>query len=552
MSSITLQHILSGQPQPKYVELQSMNFNELLTKFGLDTVHPEKYKLVRRLADGQIGVLDITEQSNPNKMENKFFTDKYTNEVILGPTYSETYMVFEDPEVKRICVENFGGVSGITNSVFGTVGIPGKAGEVSYEQILAVTNLKTVFSGNKIIRKFNELLYFTNVVNLNQREFEGCLQLEEITLPNYIISSALIFTNCKNLRKLRTPYGLRLFNCSYIFQNCNSLETLDVTNWDVSGCDSLFNMFNGCSSLKNIDVSNWNVSRGIDFKNMFLGCSSLETLNVTNWDVSKAQQLSYMFSGCTKLKTLNVTNWDVSNVKDFVAIFYNCTSLKILDVYNWNLKNALTINSMFYGCSNLLSLNISGWNVSKVIDINNLFYGCSKLQELDLNSWDVSKVQTMLNLFYNCLNLEDLNVSNWDVSNVTNCNNCFNMCTKLREIDISNWKLKITGNLSIFLNCNSLENIIGGEIDTSLLSAETPIFQNCPQIRNFSFKLLNCDFDLIIYGRNINYECLENIKTNPSTVIPKTCKVQIPIANVPQSFINQWENARNRWTITFI
>ena len=552
MSAITLQHILSGQPQPKFVELQSMNFIELLTKFGLDSSHPEKYKLVRRLVDGQIGVLDITEQSNSNEMENKFFTDKYTNEVILGPTYSETYMVFEDPEVKRICVENFGGVSGITNASFGIPGIPGKAGEITYEQILAVKNLKLLFSENNKIKKFNELVYFTNIVSLNQQEFNSCYNLEEITLPNYIINSALIFLNCKSLKKLNTPYGLRFFSAKYFLQNCLVLETLDVSNWDVSKCDSFFNMFNACSSLKNVDFSNWDVSSGINFQNMFVNCSSLETIDVSRWNVSKAQNLSYMFLGCNKLKTLTLDNWDVSNVTFFNSFLSNCSSLETIDVSRWNLKSAININAMFFNCAKLVSLDISNWNVSNVIDINNMFNNCNSLRELDLNSWDVSKVNNIQNLFYNCMNLENLYVSNWNVSNVIKYTNCFNLCYKIREINLTNWKLNANSDLSLILNCLNLENIIGGEIDTSLLSAEMNIFTNCPQLRNFSLKLLNCDFDLIISGKNINYLCLENINVKPGTSIPKKCKVQIPRTNIPQSFINQWENARNNWSINFI
>ena len=54
-------------------------------------------------------------------------------------------MAFEDEEVKRICVANFGGLKGITNSTYGKTGVAGIDGEVTYEQVLAVTNINNLF-----------------------------------------------------------------------------------------------------------------------------------------------------------------------------------------------------------------------------------------------------------------------------------------------------------------------------------------------------------------------------------------------------------------------
>ena len=552
MGSITLQHILSGQPQPKFVELQSMNFTELLTKFGLDTAHPEKYKLVRRLIDNQIGVLDITEQSNPNKMENKFFTDKYTNQVILGPTYSETYMVFEDPEVKRICVENFGGVSGITNSKIGTVGIPGKAGEVSYEQILAVKNLKFLFYDNKLIKKFNELVYFVNLETLNQKEFENCSFMEEITLPNILITSALTFINCKALKKLSTPYGLRLTTAAYFVQNCNSLETLDASNWDFSNCDNFLNMFNGCSKLKNIDVSNWNMSSAINLQSMFLNCSSLETLNTSNWNISSVQILSYMFSGCSKLKNIDVSNWNVSNVTEFQSMFQNCSSLETLDVSNWNMSSAQNISSLFYNCNNILELNVKNWYVSNVTTLANLFYNCTNIKELDLNSWDVSNVVSIQNLFYNCLNLETLKVSNWNTNKISTNITVFAQVNKLRVLDLTNWNMKLTSSTNFIINCSSLIRIIGGTFDISLLPNDNSIFYGCTNLQEFTCRFTNCNCNMFIYGKFLlNYRNLDNIVCKTPPDAPKIVKIQIPSANIPTSYKNQWENARPGWSLEF-
>lgn len=51
------------------------------------------------------------------------------------------FVAFADPRLKQWAVENYGGVSGITDEKYGTVGVAGVAGELTYEQAAAVTNI---------------------------------------------------------------------------------------------------------------------------------------------------------------------------------------------------------------------------------------------------------------------------------------------------------------------------------------------------------------------------------------------------------------------------
>jgi surface protein len=81
-----------------------------------------------------------------------------------------------------------------------------------------------------------------------------------------------------------------------MFDNCSSLTTLDVSNWDTSSVTTMSDMFRGCSSLTTLDVSNWNVSKVTNMSSMFYGCSLLTTLDVSNWDVSNVNYMNNMFS----------------------------------------------------------------------------------------------------------------------------------------------------------------------------------------------------------------------------------------------------------------
>ena len=63
-------------------------------------------------------------------------------------------------------------------------------------------------------------------------------------------------------------------NLSYVFYNCESLETLpNISKWNIDNAISLKGMFYNCESLKSIpDISKWNTSNVIEMNEIFFGC----------------------------------------------------------------------------------------------------------------------------------------------------------------------------------------------------------------------------------------------------------------------------------------
>ena len=64
-------------------------------------------------------------------------------------------------------------------------------------------------------------------------------------------------------------------------------------------------MFYNCESLTSLDVSNWNTSKCTDMLAMFVDCSSLTSLDASNWDTSKCTDMSYMFQTSGEFNTLS-------------------------------------------------------------------------------------------------------------------------------------------------------------------------------------------------------------------------------------------------------
>ena len=66
-----------------------------------------------------------------------------------------------------------------------------------------------------------------------------------------------------------------------------------------------------------LDLTMLNVSLVEDMNSIFsyYKYDNLESINVSNWNVSNVEDMGYMFYNCSSLKTIDVSHWDVSNVK---------------------------------------------------------------------------------------------------------------------------------------------------------------------------------------------------------------------------------------------
>ena len=97
-----------------------------------------------------------------------------------------------------------------------------------------------------------------------------------------------------------------------LFQSCNNLRTLDVSNFDTSNVRYMDSMFSFCFKLRTLDVSNFNISKVTDMMYMFSNCNSLTTLDLSNFDTIKVTKMIGMFAKCNSLTTVKVINCDES------------------------------------------------------------------------------------------------------------------------------------------------------------------------------------------------------------------------------------------------
>ena len=216
-----------------------------------------------------------------------------------------------------------------------------------------------------------------------------------------------------NLTKLKTITGLeylnteKVTNMSYMFFNCSSLTSLDVTHFNTAKVTNMRNMFSSCSALTSLDVTHFNTANVTNMCKMFSICSALLSLDVTNFNTAKVTNMSYMFSSCVALTSLDVRNFNTANVTNMTRMFIGCSALLSLDVRNFNTANVTDMSYMFANCLALTSLYLTNFNTEKVTNMEKMFSSCKALTTIYASSKFVTtQVSNSSNMFYNCKKLK--------------------------------------------------------------------------------------------------------------------------------------------------
>ena len=167
---------------------------------------------------------------------------------------------------------------------------------------------------------------------------------------------------------------------SVMFDGCESLSSLDVSNFNTAKVTNMSYMFNGCSSLTSLDLSNFNTAKVTGMKNMFNDCSGLKSLNLSSFNTSNVTSMYRMFKFCSSLTSLDVSSFNTSNVTDMCEMFYACETLTSLDLSRFNTAKATDMKSMFYSNGNLITIYAgNGWSTAAVTSSNWMFSYCTSL-----------------------------------------------------------------------------------------------------------------------------------------------------------------------------
>ena len=227
-----------------------------------------------------------------------------------------------------------------------------KVWDITYNTDGGVSTFKCLDGNGTCTYDSNNLLTDIKILDENGSILDE-VQLEYDPVTKFISTYKKIKYNCDGKTIISS------LDPDYTSKSALDANTQIALN---SGCyvfNTMNGMFNNCRSLTSLDVSNWDTSNVTNMAAMFSNCESLTTLNLSKWDTSNVIYMSYMFRYCNALTTLDLSNWDTSNVTNMNRTFDSCKSLTtvtgIIDMRSCNSSNC---ELMFNKCPNLTGIKI--------------------------------------------------------------------------------------------------------------------------------------------------------------------------------------------------
>ena len=95
---------------------------------------------------------------------------------------------------------------------------------------------------------------------------------------------------------IKLVFNIEIKDCSYMFNNCFHIESLDLSSFYTNNVTDMSYMFNECSSVKSINFSEFNTENVTNMTKMFYNCGKLIGLSLTYFDTKNVTNMNYMFA----------------------------------------------------------------------------------------------------------------------------------------------------------------------------------------------------------------------------------------------------------------
>ena len=328
---------------------------------------------------------------------------------------------------------------------------------------------------------------------------------------------------------------------SSMFDGCQKLSSLELSNFNTTNVTNMSGMFTGCHRLSSLDLSNFNTAKVVNMSNMFNYCQNLSKLDVSNFNTEKLGTMSCMFQKCKNLTSLDLSNFNTKSVKEMAQMFYDCSTLQNIYVSeNFVTDRVYAGYSMFYGCTNL-----KGYSNSKT---NHTYANCGPDGYFTPGCWYAEFDNSTGTLTFKCglskpAGAYDLNVGNntpewrrerapehnnddefvytgekinikkvvFDASfanaRPTSCYKWFDMCTSLTEIEgIENLNTEEVTNMgSMFSGCYYLTSLDVSNFNTQNVEDMSDMFVSCMNLK--SLNVSNFDTQKVKDISKMFYNC---------------------------------------------
>ena len=264
--------------------------------------------------------------------------------------------------------------------------------------------------------------------------------LNNDNLPNkiYINDSPAEVSKTVNLIKegtniIKMKWNNKLTNARYMFENCRSFISADLSNFDASSIGDMTGIFVNCISLEFVNLTNFNCPNTVTFYRAFEGCTSLTSIDTTNINIPKLNSFRNTFYYCTSLLTLNISN---INYYDFYYIerMFSESSLMLLDITNLDTSGSGVTGDEFTNCNKLKYINLKnykGKDIFSSIPNNNIII-CMKNYDQLSNSHSLKQKGAINDCSNPCF--QSPKIINF------NEEKCYYDCPKLKDGEFCNYE----------------------------------------------------------------------------------------------------------------
>ena len=330
---------------------------------------------------------------------------------------------------------------------------------------------------------------------------------------------------------LTTIEGIEYFNTEnvtnmrYMFCDCWSLKSLDLTNFNTENVTDMYYMFAYCKSLESLDLTNFNTAKVTNMAGMFQSCYALKTIYASDKFVTdQVTESTCMFSDCSNLKDYTSSKEDHTYANcgptgyftygRGYAMFDAATGTLTFSYKGFKPEGAYELNEggnnpewisknsyvkkvvfdasfakarptscyyWFRGCDMLTQIEgIEHLNTEEVTDMSWMFMDCRGLTSLDVSHFNTQKVTNMEHMFNRCSGLTSLDVSSFNTENVTNMTCIFLGCSGLTSLDVSHFNTKKVTDMScMFYECGKLTSLDVSHFNTGNVTDMSFMFFNC-------------------------------------------------------------------------
>ena len=210
---------------------------------------------------------------------------------------------------------------------------------------------------------FNVVMYqFKNTVN-GDNCMDLLKNIKTLNISGWDTSKVktfyALFKECEGLERIIGIEDLDVSNAhtiSYMFKGCENLAKLDLSKWKVGNVTMMTALFNGCVMLEEIKgIEKWQFSTvgNLSFDSMFNECESLKKIDISNWKVKNVRDCDSMFRRCYELTSIgDISGWELEHIDSMEKMFFGCTKLRnIGNIEVWSDNDYNRFNRFIY-CNN--------------------------------------------------------------------------------------------------------------------------------------------------------------------------------------------------------